>query len=163
MSLRARRGVTLVEALVVLALIAFAASVAALNAPPPRGKAKEEAERFAARLDAAFSAALVAGAPVRLDVEKDGYAFKLYDGEKWAPPAADARLGARRPKGVAIAVVSRDPAFANEERDDGKTPTPVLIDPLGGDGVAVAFAADGGRWIVAMDRQGAVTVKRDDR
>lgn len=163
MSVGARPGVTLVEALVVLALIAIAASIAALNAPPPRSEAKEEAERFAARLDVAFSTALAGGAPVRLEVDPSGYAFKIYDGEAWRPPSRDARLEGRRPKGVVVSVVSRDAAFSNEKsEDEGDEPIPILIDPLGGDGVSVAFSTNGRRWVTTLDRLGAVTVRRDD-
>lgn len=161
----ARRGVTLIETLVVLGLIALFASIVALNAPPPRAPARLEAERFAARLDAAFAAAVASGAPVRLDIDAAGWSFRTFDESGWTEPKGAPALAPQRfGRDVAATVLSVDASSANEraETKDKKDATQsVVIDPLGGDGATVAFAGGGARWIVTLDPQGAVTVTRD--
>ncbi|MEX0645770.1 MAG: type II secretion system protein, partial [Parvularculaceae bacterium] len=54
-----QRGVTLLELLVVMAILALVASIAVLSAPPARGAARDEAERFAARFIAACEESIV--------------------------------------------------------------------------------------------------------
>lgn len=161
-----RRGVTLIETLVVVGLIALFAAVVVLNAPPPRAGARTEAERFAARLDAAFVAATGSGSPLRLDIDRAGYRFSTYADGKWT--AAAGRLApAAFDRTVAVSVVGGDPATRNDarrgdgdEKDDSRS---VVIDPLGGDAGAFAFEGGGARWVVTLDALGAVKVARDGR
>lgn len=163
-----RRGVTLIETLVVLSLIALLAAVAVVNAPPPRSDAREEADRLAARLNAAYTSALASGLPIRLDVSPGGYVFMTYADGKWGAAPTALKLPARSFKGgVAASVTATDPAFLNiaernkQKPDDGVRTA--VIDALAADGVSVAFSDRAGRWLVTLDRLGAVKVARDDK
>lgn len=161
----ARRGVTLIETLVVLALIALLASIAVLGAPAARSSAREEAERFAARLDRAQAHALATGAPLKVDIAANGYAFSAYRDSAWAElksPAALARRAFRRD--VSVSIVSIDASLADKEPTTGSQQSELshfIVDPLGGGETSVAFADRGGRWIVSADRVGSVKVARD--
>lgn len=166
MKTRARRGVTLIETLVVLALIGLFASVAVLNAPQVRSGARDEAERFAAKLDVAQTLSLSSGAPVKAELTGDGYRFLVFRDRKWIEPAEARALQPHAfRRDLAVALLSLDAALedgAQGARDE-KT-KPFLIDPLGGGGaVSVAFSDGGERWLVSLDQAGGVKVSRDAR
>lgn len=75
---------TLVEMLIVLAIVGIGAAAVALVLGPGRGPGPEaEARRLAARLDLAADRALATGRPVRLVWDGGGYGF-----ETWADAAA---------------------------------------------------------------------------
>jgi general secretion pathway protein H len=161
-----RRGVTLIETLVVLALIALLASVAVLNAPALRSNAREEAERFAVKASAAQTLALISGAPVRVDFSPTGYGFRTFRDDAWAEIVDPRSLRRRVFRGdVAVTLLSVEAALteANDARRDGpKGEEHILIDPLGGGGKAsAAFADPSGRWIVTLHGSDAPKVARD--
>ncbi len=166
MKKRARRGVTLIETLVVLALIALLASVAVLSAPSAPSGARDEAERFAARFDAAQAFALSSGAPLKVELSADGYGFFAYRDRAWTEVQGAKWL--RRHvvrRNVAVTVVSLDAGLAEATSSPGaqtETPPQIIVDPLGGSGeIAVAFADQSGRWVVRADRIGSAKVARD--
>lgn len=172
MSGGARRGVTLIETLVVLGLVALLASIAVLSAPAARSSARDEAERFAAKLDAAHTLAIATGAPVKVEITGAGYSFSSYRDRAWTEIVAQESLRKRAfRRDVAVTLVSVDAALADaaasspsgsRERDRGARQ--FLVDPLGGGGeTSVEFADGGGRWMVAVDGSGAVKVIRDAR
>lgn len=80
-----RRGFTLVELMVVVALIGLATAAVALTVPPPGQPVGVEAERFAARLIRAREEALLTNRPVAVEVDARGYGFAAFDGAAWAP------------------------------------------------------------------------------
>jgi general secretion pathway protein H len=80
-------GFTLVELMVVLLVLALASAAVVLAMPDPRGRVRDEAERFAARVRAAHDLALVDGAPVSLWVAPGGYGFDQRRGGAWMPLA----------------------------------------------------------------------------
>lgn len=161
-----RRGVTLIETLVVLALIALLASVAVLSAPALRSNARDEAERFAVKAGAAQTLALVSGAPVQIDFAPTGYGFRAFRDGAWTDIADQRPLRRRVVRGgVAVTLVSFEAALAdgNDARDEKqKGEGLILIDPLGGGGKAIAAFADrSGRWIVTLEGSDPPKVVRD--
>lgn len=158
-SLTYQRGLTLLELLVVLAVLAFAVGVVVVNAPPQRSGAKHEAERFAARLVAASENAASSGAPARARLETTGYRFERYDGDGWRADRTERAL----PAHISLEARPRAAAMANDSRDDGRAPQWLTLDPVGmTDAYEVAFADAGERWLVSVDVAGRVEVKRDD-
>ena len=138
-----RQGMTLIEMLVVLAIIGVSASLLVLGGGGLRGTtAQTEANRLADRLRLAADEALIDGSPMRLRLAPSSYEFIGGD--------ADALRGRHiLPKGVVIsaqdAEVSVDPDGAAPPtrmtiRDRGQTFI-VTFDGLGADVVAVADGA----------------------
>jgi len=79
------RGFTLVELLIVLVLLALAASAVVLTLPSPAATVRDDAERFAVRLNAARDAAVIGGRAMQVSVSPSGYAFARRDGAVWRP------------------------------------------------------------------------------
>lgn len=119
---RNERGLTLIEMLVVLAIIGAVASVSALSlgsAPGRDGQA--EAVRLKARLQLAADQALIEDRPLALALRDDGYAFLEWDAEsaEWRPatlPALDephrlpGGMVLRGPRGGAVLPIGADSA-----------------------------------------------------
>ena len=159
-------GLTLVELLVVMAILAFAASLVALNAPPLRSPAKEEAERFAARARAAWEDSVIDGRAASIAIETDAYRIERFDGDAWRLENAGRRFAERRmPDGVAMLAEAFDPAAANEARadDDEAKPVRIVLEPIGVTGpFKVEFRDGRERWIVRNLADETITVARDD-
>ncbi len=79
-----RAGFTLVELLMVVAIIGLAAGAVVLSVPDPRPSVAEDAERFAARLSRAREEAILSNRPVAVDVTAAGYDFMVFDGSAWS-------------------------------------------------------------------------------
>ncbi|GAB4531368.1 MAG: hypothetical protein Kow00133_19990 [Amphiplicatus sp.] len=163
---KTQNGLTLLELLVVLAILALATSVVVLNAAPAAGGARAEAERFAARLDAAMDASLATGAPLRLAATSAGYRFERYAEGGWTAQEGEGPTGPRAlPREIALAIETQDAAFANAAPDEaGETETPryLTLDPAGvGDAFAVVFSDGEQSWRVEIDHAGAIKVMRD--
>ncbi len=124
--------------LVAIAVLALVATVVALNAPPQRSAAQEEAEQLAARLKLAIETAVLTGAPLRLEIDQSGYAFLRRRGGAWEQTGRQSLAGGRFSVPVEIDLGSAgrshenerflNAAYAAEEEDDTHH---VLIDPLG--------------------------------
>ena len=82
---RPRSGFTLVELLMVVAIIGMAAGAVVLSVPDPRPSVAEDAERFAARLSRAREEAVLSNRPVAVETTPAGYAFMVFDGTTWSP------------------------------------------------------------------------------
>ena len=77
------RGFTLIELMVVITIVALAAAAVVLVMPDPRGRVRDDAERFAARVRAAHDAAIVEVRPVSLWVTPGGYGFDERADGRW--------------------------------------------------------------------------------
>lgn len=71
-------GFTLVELMVVLAILGIASSAAVMAMPDGRGSLAAEAERFAARAKAAQEQAILEARSVTVAVDKRGYTFRRH-------------------------------------------------------------------------------------
>lgn len=78
-------GFTLVELMVVLALIGLAAAVVILSMPASGGGAMGQATRFAARIAALRDTAVTDGRTHGLWVTASGYGFERRSGGQWQP------------------------------------------------------------------------------
>lgn len=78
-------GFTLVELMVVTAIVGLMAGIAVLTAPREGRSLSSEAEQFAARLVRAKEEALLTNRSVAVRVTNDGYAFHARGRAGWAP------------------------------------------------------------------------------
>ncbi len=134
-------GFTLVELMVVIAIIGVAAGAVVLSMPDPRPTLAVEAERFAARLTLAREEAVMTNRPVALRADAAGYGFESFDGAVWTP-----LTGVLAPKawseGAAVAGAAR-----------------AVFDPTGGaDAASVRLEREGLAVTVAIDGAGEVTI-----
>jgi type II secretion system protein H len=171
---RARQqGLTLVEFLVVIVILALASTVVLLNAPPSRPEVREDAERFAARMQLAFDEAITSGENARVSIDAAGYEFQVLRAGEWANRKDDrllsrARINARSVMSIVIADGTNENARAlgveerdvEDEEDDGAFL--ILLDPLGSQTPFRArFASPDGAWVVTVTDAASVSVKQD--
>lgn len=167
---RRQRGLTLVELLVVVAILAIASSVVMLTAPPLRPKVRDDAERFAARLQLALDQSISSTAPMRLSLDAKGYAFETFGPEGWAAidkiPALSPQLFDKRTTATAEiddASNGNSLALGAEEEEGEEGIYLVPLDALGAQqSFGVTFTSADGGWNVRLDATGGVTVTRDE-
>lgn len=165
-----QRGVTLIELLVALAILALVASVAVMSAPPPHGAAREEADRFAARLRAAFDAAIFSDRSLRLEISKNGYGFSAFEDGAWTSVKDVDALKPHTLRRVSLRVEIADPTLKNEEAAKTMTAAKnddvrrVVFDPVGlAQGFTVEFSDRTEHWRVSYGSDGAIKVSSDGR
>ena len=78
-------GFTLVELMVVLAIMALAATAVVLTMPGEERTVRSEADRLAARLAAARDVAVIEGRSVAVNFAPSGYGFERRIAGEWQP------------------------------------------------------------------------------
>ena len=145
-----RSGFTLVELLMVVAIMGLAAAAVVLSVPDPRPPVGDEAERFAARLVRAREEALLTNRAVAVEATAEGYAFSSFDGVQWSP-LTDGPFGQE--------AWAEDTA-ARPEGQPADAPLRVVFDPTGVAEAASLTLSRGPRAVtVAVDAAGEVRVK----
>jgi len=151
-------------------IIALTASVVALNAPPPAGRANVEADRFAVRINLASEQAVMTGALIGLELTPAAYRFFHYERGDWKPMDSGRLRDGVFPADVAIAFELPDAPRRNEplqeidEDDDASNAAPnILFSPTGETtAVKVDFQARRVRVSLLLDDTGGLKVVRHD-
>ncbi|MEZ5927242.1 MAG: type II secretion system minor pseudopilin GspH [Parvularculaceae bacterium] len=168
--LRARthrqRGLTLLELLVVVVILALVTSIAVFNAPAVRSNARVEAERFAARTNAAFEDAVLEGSVMSIEMTPAGYKVLRYGDGKWNAVETRGRATEREyPKNVRVTLTVEDAALKNKskmERPSEKDePQRIIIDPIGLTAPFTVEFADGRDTWSVIGGAGKVKVEHD--
>jgi general secretion pathway protein H len=140
-----RAGFTLVELLMVVAIIGLAAGAVVLSVPDPRPSVAEDAERFAARLSRAREEAILSNRPIAVDATAAGYDFMVFDGAAWS--ALDE--GPFRPETWTAGTTVVPSA----------TPVRIVFDPTGvADPAAMTLTRERHSRTIAVDGAGEVTL-----
>jgi general secretion pathway protein H len=140
-----RAGFTLVELLMVVAILGLAAGAVVLSAPDPRPSAAADAERFAARLSRAREEAILSNRPVAVEATAAGYAFSVFDGAAWS--ALEAGPFGPETWTAGTTVEPSDP------------PVRLVFDPAGAaEPASLTLSRDGARRTVAVDGAGEVVL-----
>ena len=132
-------GLTLVEMLIVLAIMAVMAGAVALSIGTGGGRTTEaEARRLASRLELAGDEAMVTGRTIGFAWDRNSYRFVEWKAGRWQDESAPALEPHGLPAGLAI-------------EGEGKGPIVVGADG-GGNPIALRLASDkGSNWTVAFD------------
>lgn len=132
-------GLTLIEMMIVLAIIAIAAGSVVLGiGMATRGaSAESEARRLATRLQAAADDAMLGDRLLVFTADKKGYGFASWDGKGWAPRTDEALGYHRLPTGMTLIL-------------DAPPPIELGLEGAGRPLNAVVELGDG-RWTVRWD------------
>ena len=76
-------GFTLVEILLVLAILAVTTSVVILSIPQEAAPIKKQAERLTLEINALAQDGLISGAVTAAGFSKDGYALYAFENSEW--------------------------------------------------------------------------------
>ncbi len=135
---RGEIGLTLVEMLVVLAIIAVMAGAVAMSIGSGTGRTTEaEARRLAARLELAGDEAMVTGRTVGFAWDRGSYRFMTLKAGKWQDEAASALEPHSLPDGLAIDADVKAPIVIGA--DGGGNPIALRLVPGKGSSWTVAF------------------------
>lgn len=150
-------GITLVEALVTLAIIALMAGAVVMLAPSPARQTRAFAEQFAARLAMASEESIMANKPVALVLDAQGHGFARLEEGGWRPLPQNTPLAFRAwPQDVSYRVQDAEAADAESGRV-------VRFDALGAATPArIVLSRAGVRYEIAVDGQGRTRVGRVD-
>ncbi|HYZ47903.1 MAG TPA: GspH/FimT family pseudopilin [Sphingomonas sp.] len=137
-------GFTLIELMIVLAIIGLVAAGVVLAIPDPRGRLSDEAERFAACTVAARDLAILEGRPVAVRVTARGYAFDRRQSGAWVP-LSDKSFRSQPWSGGTSALVGQGGTIRTAFDATGQPSAPASITLVrAGQQVRVRIAADGG-------------------
>ncbi|MEE9328526.1 MAG: GspH/FimT family protein [Parvularculaceae bacterium] len=172
---RRQKGLTLVELLVVLVILALTAGAVMMTLPPRRSEVETHTRKLAAKLATASEQAVLSGRVIGVDFEEDSYEFRLYRDEIWQDFSAGDSLAGESFDEISITikldqipvnqgVIGRDLSLDLDDAEDEATPKPPQIMFLAtGDTAAVEISLrDHGQvWLISLSHLGKVEVTRD--
>ena len=126
-------GFTLVELMVVLAIMALAATAVVLTIPGEERAVRSEADRLAARLAAARDIAVIEGRSVAVSFAPSGYGFERRIAGEWQPLPGRAFEQRNWPSDVRFAAGNGQGAARVLFDRVGISPTPQVVVLTGGD------------------------------
>ena len=140
-------GFTLVELMVVLAILALAATAVVLTIPGEERTVRSEADRLAARLAAARDVAVIEGRSVAVHLAPSGYGFERRIEGAWQPLPGRAFAQRNWPQGVRF------------QSGDGQGAARVLFDRVGTSPTPQTVMLSGGnaREVVRVTATGEVS------
>ena len=126
-------GFTLVELMVVLAIMALAATAVVLTIPGNEQAVRSEADRLAARLAGARDVAVIEGRSVSVNFAPSGYGFERRVSGEWQPLPGRAFEQRNWPGDVRFVAGSGQGAARILFDRVGTSPTPQVVVLSGGD------------------------------
>ncbi len=137
-----QKGFTLIELMVVIAIIGVMAGAVVLSIPDPRGSLVAEVERFAAKTKNVRDEAIMTARSTRLETSSAGFGFAHQSKGEWADYAA-------KPL--------RKGAWQEGTTSSSNT---VEFDPLGlpDDPDVILFSRDGAQVKLSIGADGAVSI-----
>jgi general secretion pathway protein H len=166
-----RDGFTLLEVLVVIAIIGTVISLAALSFGENRARGLErEAERLQGLLRLAVDEAVIRSVPMGLVVEGDGYHFLQRPrdlGQRgWVPMADDRTFGEHKLPGFAeLEMTQRADALSRPDDDDGARRPDAIINATGAlTPFQLTLRAEprDPEWRIIASRNGEIALERHD-
>jgi general secretion pathway protein H len=155
-------GFSLVEMLVVVAVVGLLASVVVLTLPTMGGAAHEDARRFAARAQVAAQESIISGKPIGLSVDNKAYRFYRFRNGQWQVTDASGSLAeAKWDDDVLLSVQPPMPALPTDPETSQQSYAPgVVFSPIGGvTPFRVSVTAGSQRYIVASTPRGDITLE----
>jgi general secretion pathway protein H len=140
------RGFTLIELVIVLAIIAVGAAAVMLSLPGPERTLRDSSERLAAQAAALRDEAVMASRPMAIRLGPGRYGFEHYDGSAWIAETGKPFRPIELPEGMTVTAV---PSGEQRIRFD----TTGLADP-----VVLAIAYRGLRRTVTVDAGGGIAL-----
>ncbi len=148
-----------------MGILALAATIVLINAPPRQSAARAAASDFADALRAAVDDAVVAGGVHRLEVTPESWRISEFEDRDWTPfrEGIDAR-------GLSLSVDIEEVAKSNlsaltgerGEQRDRDAPIIVGVDPFGDAPLfKLRFRDDRESWIVRGGENGDIRVERE--
>ncbi|WP_439568276.1 GspH/FimT family pseudopilin [Sphingopyxis sp.] len=144
---REANGFTLVELMVVLAIMALAATAVVLTIPGEERSVRSEADRLAARLAGARDIAVIEGRSVAVNFAPSGYGFERRIAGEWQPLPGRAFAQRNWPGDVRFVA------------GDGQGAARILFDRVGTSPTPQAIVLSGGeaREIVRVSATGEIS------
>jgi general secretion pathway protein H len=137
-------GFTLIELMIVLAIMGLVAASVIIAMPDPRGRLSGEAERFAARTVAARDLAILEGRPTAVRVTARGYAFDRRQNGQWTP-IPDSEFRSQPWSSGTSALVGQGGTIRTAFDATGQPSAPATVTlTRDGEQVRVGISADGG-------------------
>lgn len=148
-----------------MAILALAATIVIINAPPRQSAARAAALEFSDALRNADDQAIVAGGVHRLEISNGAWRIARFENEEWAPyreaAAADSVTLSVDVEEIAKSNLSALTGERSQTRDRN-APTIVAVDPFGdAPAFALRFRSDRESWSVQRSANGDIKLVRE--